>query len=236
MGVIIQSDDMSAPTVFPGRTDEIEEWPSKGAWAKPPDPSKTAETMTLPSKYLTSAARFDRWGFSAHLMALPGPKNTTYRASVYVSLIGKMDSVQLRLSTLGFTFAIDRKVPVGQPTARVESTSFVRLLLSHSFSSVTACDERGWTAFHRAAAIGTREDVQNFHRLGAEWYGRTALFFAASHDNVDTLRAIVEHSGSDDIFGILPCRQRRLDPAALRRLLSRVARHEHGTAQRRGGC
>lgn len=61
--VISQSDDKSAPTVFPGRTDEIEEWPSKGAWAKPPDPSKTAETMTRPSKHLPSTVASTGKGF-----------------------------------------------------------------------------------------------------------------------------------------------------------------------------
>ncbi|KAK0754841.1 ankyrin repeat-containing domain protein [Schizothecium vesticola] len=323
MAVISQGDDKSTPTVLQARLDEIEEWPSKGAWEKPPDPWKNAETITRPSKYLPSTTRFNRWGFSAHLVALPGPNNTIYRAAVHVSLLGKMYSVQLRLSTLGFPFALTRKVHVrnvvpndsamalacragnfdkartlltsnlahgsdvtaaGWPMldfaiesgssrlvrllldhgadpdlaygehsmtalqssflrnkldiARIlvscgadlehvdsdgysvlsylwivdsqqrESTSFMQLLLSHSFSEVNACDERGWTAFHRAAAIGTREDVQNFLRLGAsldlraEWYGWTALFFAASHDNVDTFQAIVEHS-RDGIFGIL---------------------------------
>lgn len=51
-------------------------------------------------------------GVSVHLVALPGPKNTTYRAAVHVSLLGKMYSVQLRLSTLGFPFAPDRKVHI----------------------------------------------------------------------------------------------------------------------------
>lgn len=109
MAVIRQSDDKSTPTALQARLDEIEEWPLKDASEKPPDPSRTAETITRPSKYLPSTGRFDRWGFSAHLVALPGPKNTTYRAAAHVSLLGKMYSVQLRLSTLDFPFAMDRK-------------------------------------------------------------------------------------------------------------------------------
>lgn len=54
-----------------------------------------------------------------------------------------------------------------------------------------------------AAAIGTREDVENFLRLGSRGYAWTVLFFAVSHDNVNTFRAIVEHSGGDGIFRIL---------------------------------
>lgn len=54
-----------------------------------------------------------------------------------------------------------------------------------------------------AAAIGTREDVENFLRLGSPGYAWTVLFFAVSHDNVNTFRAIVEHSGGDGIFRIL---------------------------------
>ncbi len=63
--------------------------------------------------------------------------------------------------------------------------------------------QQGLDAFHRAAAIGTSEDVEVFLDLGAslnlraEWYGWTALFFAASHDNTDTFRTIVKHSGFD---------------------------------------
>lgn len=85
------------------------------------------------------------------------------------------------------------------------SAEFMRLCLAHGFTEVNACDSRGWTAFHRAAAIGTAEDVKAFLRLGAsldlraEWYGWTALFFAASHDNVETFQTIVENSG-DGVF------------------------------------
>ena len=83
------------------------------------------------------------------------------------------------------------------------SMDFMRLCLANEFAEVNACDSRGWSAFHRAAAIGTAEDVEAFLRLGAslalraEWYGWTALFFAASHDNVETFQMIVRHSAND---------------------------------------
>ncbi|KAL8644477.1 MAG: hypothetical protein Q9226_007744 [Calogaya cf. arnoldii] len=81
----------------------------------------------------------------------------------------------------------------------VTSVDFMRLCLSNEFSEVNACDSRGWSAFQRAAAIGTPEDVDAFLKLGAsldlraEWYGWTALFFAASHDNVETFKTILTH-------------------------------------------
>ena len=79
----------------------------------------------------------------------------------------------------------------------------MRLCSANNFAEVNACDSRGWSAFHRAAAVGTPEDVEAFLQLGAslilraEWYGWTALFFAASHDNVETFRMIVSHSATD---------------------------------------
>ena len=84
-----------------------------------------------------------------------------------------------------------------------QSIDFMRLCLANEFAEVNACDSRGWSAFHRAAAIGTSEDVEAFLKLGAslllraEWYGWTALFFAASHDNVETFQTIVRHSAVD---------------------------------------
>jgi hypothetical protein len=77
------------------------------------------------------------------------------------------------------------------------------LCLANGFSKVNASDSRGWTAFHRAAAVGTPEDVKAFLRLGAsldlraEWYGWTAPFFAASHDNIEAFQTLVEHSGAE---------------------------------------
>ena len=76
----------------------------------------------------------------------------------------------------------------------------MRLCLANDFSEVNACDSRGWLAFHRAAAIGTSEDVEAFLRLGAsldlraEWYSWTALFFTTSHDDIETFETIVRHS------------------------------------------
>lgn len=98
-------------------------------------------------------------------------------------------------SVLSYLWVVDGRLD--------KSVDFMRLCLTDGFSEVNACDSRGWTAFHRAAAVGTPEDVEAFLQLGAsldlraEWYGWTALFFAASHDNVETFQTIVSHSGAD---------------------------------------
>ncbi|KAI9677133.1 MAG: hypothetical protein M1822_008242 [Bathelium mastoideum] len=98
-------------------------------------------------------------------------------------------------SVLSYLWVIDKPLK--------KSADFMRLCLAKDFSEVNACDSRGWSAFHRAAAIGTSEDVESFLRFGAslnlraEWYGWTALFFAASHDNVETFQTIVRHSAPD---------------------------------------
>ncbi|KAK4207532.1 ankyrin repeat-containing domain protein [Rhypophila decipiens] len=279
----------------------------------------TARSITQPSKYSPRTSRLDKWGFSAHIVAIPGPKNINYRAAVHVAFLGKMYAVQLRVSTPGgfqFSFndtalhvhnivANDSEMAIACRTGNFDrarilltnnlahgsdvtaagwpmldfavesgsarlvrllldhganpnfsygdhnmtalqasflrnkldiarillskgadvehidsdgysvlsylwivdskqhnSTSFMRLLLANNFSEANASDERGWTPFHRAAAIGTPEDVKNFLLLGssldqrAEWYGWTALFFAASHDNVETFLTIVGESGA----------------------------------------
>ncbi|KAI8634383.1 ankyrin repeat-containing domain protein [Xylariaceae sp. FL1651] len=267
-------------------------------------------------KVLPRGTQFDRWGFSGRLVAVPRENGTSYQAGMRISLLGKMYSVQLRMTNPGFSFvptlSVRNIVPTDSELASVcragnfdrarqlltnsmahgndvtaagwpmldyaiesGSARLVRLLLDHGadpnltygehhmtalqssflrgeldiarillnqgadiehidsdgysvlsylwivdkplhksvefmqlcasdgFSGVNACDSRGWTPFHRAAAVGTAEDVKAFLRLGAsldlraEWYGWTALFFAASHDNVDTFQAIVEHSGPD---------------------------------------
>jgi ankyrin repeat protein len=96
-------------------------------------------------------------------------------------------------SVLSYLWVID-----GQ---QEKSVDFMRICQANEFSEVNACDDRGWTAFHRAAAVGTSEDVETFLQLGAsldlraEWYGWTPLFFAASHDNVKTFQTIVQYSG-----------------------------------------
>lgn len=63
IAVISQSDGKPTPTVLHARLGEIEERHSNDTSEKPPNPSKLAETITRPSKYLPSTARFDRWGF-----------------------------------------------------------------------------------------------------------------------------------------------------------------------------
>lgn len=98
-------------------------------------------------------------------------------------------------TVLSYWWIIDKKSEM--------SIDFMRLCLGSGFSEVNSCDSRGWTAFHRAAAVGTPEDVEAFLRLGAsldlraEWYGWTALFFAASHDNIEAFQSIIRHSRSD---------------------------------------
>lgn len=89
-----------------------------------------------------------------------------------------------------------------------ESSEFMRLCIATEFAEVNACDSRGWMPLHRAAAVGTPEDVEAFLKLGAsldaraDWYGWTALFFAASHDNVDTFQTIIQHAGGQAIHSL----------------------------------
>lgn len=98
-------------------------------------------------------------------------------------------------SALSYLWVVDKPL--------VNANDFMRLCLANEFSEVNSCDSRGWSAFHRAAAIGTSEDVETFLQLGASldlranWYGWTALFFAASHDNMATFKTLVSHSQSD---------------------------------------
>ncbi|RYP46066.1 hypothetical protein DL769_011416 [Monosporascus sp. CRB-8-3] len=281
-----------------------------------PETKQSTKVITKPTKLLPRGARFDRWGFAAHLVALPQDRGTSYQAGLHISLLGKMYSVQLRISSPTFslnpmlhvrnivptdsemalvckTGNFDRArqllatgmahgsdvTPSGWPMldyaiesgstrlvqlllehgaepdmaygehnmtalqscflrgeidiARIllnrgadiehldsdgysvlsylwivdkpleKSVDFMRLCTSGGFSEVNACDSRGWTPFHRAAAVGTSDDVKAFLKLGAsldlraEWYGWTALFFAASHDNLETFQTIVGHSGTD---------------------------------------
>ena len=98
-------------------------------------------------------------------------------------------------SVLSYLWVVDK--------SSEKSVDFLRLCSANDFAEINACDNRGWSAFHRAAAIGTSKDVEGFLQLGAslslraEWYGWTALFFAASHDNVETFQTVVQHSGAD---------------------------------------
>ena len=65
---------------------------------------QSSQVLTKPTKLLPSVVRFDQWGFSAHIVVLPKKKSTSYRAAVHVSLLGKMYSVQLKMSYPSFTF------------------------------------------------------------------------------------------------------------------------------------
>ncbi|KAL8895927.1 MAG: hypothetical protein Q9207_007950 [Kuettlingeria erythrocarpa] len=95
-------------------------------------------------------------------------------------------------SVLSYLWVVDRPLD--------KSVDFMRLCLANEFAEVNACDSRGWSAFQRAAAIGTPDDVEAFLQLWAsldlraEWFGWTPLFFSASHDNVGTFETIVRHS------------------------------------------
>jgi ankyrin repeat protein len=98
-------------------------------------------------------------------------------------------------SVLSYLWVVEDPLP--------EAADFLGLCPVNSFEAVNVTDNRGWSPFHRAAAIGTAADVEAFMQLGAslnlrtQWYGWTPLFFAASHDNVETFEAIIRHSGSD---------------------------------------
>ncbi|KAH6852230.1 ankyrin repeat-containing domain protein [Alternaria alternata] len=98
-------------------------------------------------------------------------------------------------SVLSYLWVVDKPLE--------KSAEFMRFCLANDFGEVNTCDSRGWSAFHRAAAIGTSDDVETFLKLGAslelraQWYGWTALFFAASHDNLETFQTIVRHSEPD---------------------------------------
>ena len=84
-----------------------------------------------------------------------------------------------------------------------DSTDFLRLAVGNAFDRVNATDSRGWFPFHRAAAIGVAADIDAFVQMGAsldqraEWYGWTPLFFAASHDNIETFSALLSYSKTD---------------------------------------
>ncbi|KAL8880307.1 MAG: hypothetical protein Q9198_002257 [Flavoplaca austrocitrina] len=145
--------------------------------------------------------------YGAHPDMVYGEHNMTALQSCF--LRGNLDIARILLtrgadiehvdadgySVLSYLWVVD--------SAFTKSVDFMRLCLANEFSEVNACDSRGWSAFQRAAAIGTPEDVDAFLKLGAsldlraEWYGWTALFFAASHDNVETFLAIVRQSRSD---------------------------------------
>lgn len=79
------------------------------------------------------------------------------------------------------------------------SVEFQQLCKAHDFKAINNCDKRGWSPFHRAAAIGNAGDVNMFIKLDAllklkaNWYSWTPLSFAASHDNVETFEEIIRH-------------------------------------------
>ena len=127
-------------------------------------------------------------------------------------------------SVLSYLWVVEEPLP--------GSTDFLRLCSAEQFREVNVTDSRGWSPFHRAAAIGTADDIDAFMQLGAslslrtQWYGWTPLFFAASHDNVETFEALVRHSGPDvyqsldgDGWNLLHCCVYFGAPKVLRSLL-----------------
>jgi hypothetical protein len=87
-----------------------------------------------------------------------------------------------------------------------------------SKTAINSTDDRGWAPIHRVAAIGTAEDLRACLRLGASlktltnWYGWTPIFFAASHDNVETFNVIaqdektnIHHLRDIDGWNLLHC-------------------------------
>ncbi|KAF2224969.1 ankyrin repeat-containing domain protein [Elsinoe ampelina] len=98
-------------------------------------------------------------------------------------------------SALSYLWVVDQPLD--------NSADFVRMCSAAEFDAVNAVDSRGWAPLHRAAAIGTAGDIDEFVKLGAstglrtQWYGWTPLFFAASHDNVATFTSLVQHSQID---------------------------------------
>lgn len=75
-------------------------------------------------------------------------------------------------------------------------TEFLEILACNSFQNFDAQDACGWTALHRAAAFGTREDVKALLALKAsvdvrtynlEW---TPLFCAVCFGNLETIQEL----------------------------------------------
>ena len=113
MTVIKQPDVKSAPTVLEARLSEMEQERNRGSGLNTArQPSRCVQVTTQPTKLLPWTARFGRWGFAAQLVAVPGPENTRYSAAMHVSLLGKLYSVQLRVSSLGFPFSVERKLHI----------------------------------------------------------------------------------------------------------------------------
>ena len=93
VAVFSQTGPKSTPAVVQANFSELK------AGAK-----QSTHIITKPTKLLPRTARFDRWGFSAQLVTLPGDERTKYQAAVHISFLGRMYSLQLQTSCPRFTF------------------------------------------------------------------------------------------------------------------------------------
>lgn len=93
MAVINQSSPQSLPSVVQAQLSKIK-----------PMSKQSTQVISKPTKLLPWTVRFDRWGFSAHVLALPKDKGKSYQAALHISLLGKMYTVQLQIFCPDFSF------------------------------------------------------------------------------------------------------------------------------------
>ena len=60
--------------------------------------------IAKPTKLLPWTAKYDRWGFSAHMVALPKDKGNIYQAALHITILGKMYTIQLQMTCPDFSF------------------------------------------------------------------------------------------------------------------------------------
>jgi len=95
------------------------------------------------------------------------------------------------------------------------SLEFYEICSAEDFSSYDVQDGMGWTCLHRAAAYGTRDDIQSLVRRGASTAIHTTplkwspIHVAAVMNNLNTLAALAEHCPglalhSPDAYGWTP--------------------------------
>ncbi|KAK3935549.1 hypothetical protein QBC46DRAFT_422103 [Diplogelasinospora grovesii] len=166
MAVINQPSPQSTPTVVQAQLSEIK-----------PTTNQSSRVLTKPTQLLPRTARFDRWGFSAQLVTLPKDKDkgTSYRAAVHISLLGKMYSVQLQMSSRGFSF--DRMLHVRNivPTdsemvvaCRTGDFDRARGLLARGLAHGSDITASGWPMLDYAIKSGSTRLVRLLLEHGAD--------------------------------------------------------------------
>ena len=65
---------------------------------------QSTQIISKPTKLLPWTVRFDLWGSSAQVVALPKDKGRSYQTTVHISLLGKIYTVQLQISCPDFSF------------------------------------------------------------------------------------------------------------------------------------